>query len=99
MGYTKISDIDFFTIDADEARKLPPVNAEDGAVTVHCYGRAKRWNSRVVCTEFYRAGATACNGSESERYRAICIGCLFGYKIASDGEPLRKKAVEVASVA
>lgn len=99
MGYTKISDIDFFTIAAKEARNLPPVNADDGAVTVHCYGTAERWNSRAVCTEFYKAGAIACDGSESERYAAIYIGCLFGYKIASDGEPLRKKAVEVASVA
>lgn len=99
MGYTKISEIDFFTIDESEAKKLPPVAADDGAVTIHCYGRAERWNSRVVCTEFYRAGATACDGSESERYTKIYLGCMFGDKVPTDGDPLRRDSVEVASVA
>ena len=89
--YTDISKIDFFSLSVEEGMRLPAIGAEDAPVVVHCGGYEKRWNSRAVCTAFYKAANVACEGSsEGRRYTAIYLGLMFGDAVPSDGEPLRK---------
>lgn len=90
MKYTNLKAIDFYGIEADEARNLPPVSNGDGAVIVHCQGEVEHWKSRAVCAEFYKAGSVSCCGSEAERYMEIYLGCRNGEEVPTDGLPIRK---------
>ena len=59
-------------LSSTEAEKLPPTGLEgDTPVTIECYGKTERWNSRYLAYHFYLTGAEQCDGSEANRYYLI----------------------------
>lgn len=70
-----------------DAAKLPPTGLEgDTSVTVKCYGREERWNSRYLAYHYFVTGAEACDGSERDRYYLIAGRLLDGGDWVSDDD-------------
>ena len=57
---------------SEEAAKMPTTKVSgDRPIKVKCYGTVKEWKSMYLAYHFYLAGATMCEGSESDRYWLI----------------------------
>ena len=68
-----------------EAAKLSTTGLEgDRPVSIECYGRTDRWNSRYLAYHYYFEGARQCDGSEADRYWNICGNLLLGYENVND---------------
>ena len=72
-------------LSSTEAAKLPSTGLEgDTPVTVECYGKTERWNSRYLAFHYYATGAEQCDGSEADRYYRVSGNLLLGYNKAND---------------
>ena len=72
-------------LSSTEAAKLPSTGLEgDTPVTVECYGKTERWNSRYLAFHFYVTVAEQCDGSEANRYYYVSGNLLLGYNKAND---------------
>lgn len=70
---------------SSEAARLPSTGLEgDTPVTVECYGKVEKWNSRYLAFHYYSTGALQCDGSEAERYTFISGGLLLGHDKVND---------------
>lgn len=76
-------------LSSHDAAKLPATGlAGDTPVTVKCYNKEERWNSRYLAYHYYLAGALACDGSsEGDRYWSIVARLqYYGGDWVSDGD-------------
>lgn len=74
---------------SSDAAKLPATGlAGDTPVTVKCYNKEERWNSRYLAYHYYLAGALECAGScEGDRYWNIAARLrYYGGDWVSDGD-------------
>ena len=64
-------------------------------VTVICYGKEEKYNSRQEAYDFYIQGAIATEGSEQSRYVTICsmLKCTND-KVVGDDQYYNKNDIE-----
>ena len=81
-----ISDIDWFSISCDEARKLRPFGKNDKPVKVRCYRQTEEWKSAKAARKFYETAMMSVDpgSSECERYTEIVSDLSEGKDFADD---------------
>lgn len=53
-------------------------------ITVVCYRKEKKWESRKAALDFYLQGLLACDGAERDRYASIYMQLLSGCDYCTD---------------
>ena len=81
-----------------EAARLSATGLDgDTSVTVKCYNKEERWNSRYLAYHYYLAGAEECDGSEAHRYWVIVTHLLMdGGDYVCDSDYYYERAKKVA---
>ena len=80
----------------DAARLPAPGLDGDTSVTVKCYDKEERWNSRYLAYHYFLAGAEECDGSEADRYWAIVTRLLDGWDWVSDSDDYYERVAKCA---
>jgi hypothetical protein len=86
-----VDDTGTIHVDWDNGCCLGVVYGEDScrkldAVTVACYGKTEKWDSRKEAADFYLKAIAGSEGSECERYTKIYTELLMGKAVCSDEE-------------
>ncbi len=73
------------SLSSSEAAQLPSTGLDgDKPVSIECYGKVERWNSRYLAFHYFATGAEQCDGAEADRYCTICGNLLLGYENVND---------------
>jgi hypothetical protein len=86
-----VDDTGTIHVDWDNGNCLGIVYGEDSCrkldtVTVTCYGKTEKWDSRKEAGEFYLKAIAGSEGSECERYTKIYKEIMMGLPVCTDGE-------------
>ena len=55
-------------------------------VTVICYGKEEKWDSRKEAINYYEEGILCCEGSERDRYTNVYLDLIAGKDVCTDEE-------------
>lgn len=55
-------------------------------VTVICYGKEEKWESRKKAIAFYAEAMMCCEGSERDRYTNVYLDLMSGKEVCTDEE-------------